>query len=328
MRSMQAWHVESLTGPDGLRQVEVPRPTLVDHLAPSVMIDVRAAGIAFPDVLMTRGGYQMQATVPFIPGIEVAGTVAETRGDTNLEVGQRVAAYTAIGGLAEASVASAVSTFALPDELDFAEGASLVVNYHTAYLALVLRGGLSSGDTVLVHGAAGGLGSAALQIVRGLGAYAIAVVSTEEKAAVAKSAGADEVVLVDAPWPAAVADLNRGIDLAFDPVGGDRALESLRLMREDGRLLIVGFTSGEIPDIRVNRLIFKNTSVVGAGWGHYIAARPEKAAVIAAGVADLVRAGSVRPLIGHRFAFEKANEAFNVIDRREALGKIVVDMPA
>jgi NADPH:quinone reductase len=326
---MRAWQLTSLRGPEGLELVELPDPEPSHFSSPGrgVVIDVHAAGIAFPDVLMTRGGYQDQPVLPYIPGIEVAGVVAATSG-AELEVGQRVAAYTQIGALAEKAVAPVVSTFPLPPELDFAEGAGLVVNYHTAYFGLRTRAGLRAGETVLVHGAGGGLGSAALQIARGLGARSIAVVSSEEKGALARRAGANEVVRVDGPWPQAVRELagGAGVDLAFDPVGGDRALDSLRLLREDGRLLIVGFASGLIPEVRVNRLVLRNASVVGAGYGAYIAARPDQAAAIGDAVSELIQSGEVRPLIGRRFSFEDAAEAFRLIDRRGALGKIVVEL--
>jgi NADPH:quinone reductase len=327
---MRAWQVTSLQGPEGLELVNLPDPEPSHFSSPGsgVVIDVHAAGIAFPDVLMTRGGYQDQPDPPYIPGIEVAGVVAATSPDAGLEVGQRVAAYTQIGALAEKAVAPVTSTFPLPAELDFAEGAGLVVNYHTAYFALRTRAFLRADETVLIHGAGGGLGSAALQIVRGLDAKSIAIVSSDEKEDLARRAGADEVVRVDAPWPQAVRELvgPASVDVAFDPVGGDRAIDSLRLLRADGRLLVVGFSSGAIPEIRVNRLVLGNTSVIGAGYGAYIATDPAEAARVDAAVTGLVKSGDVRPLISRRFSFEQADQAFWLIDRREAIGKVVVDL--
>jgi len=291
---MRAWQVKSLEGPDGLELVEIDDPQEGEE---EVLIDVHAAGIAFPDVLMARGGYQDQPDLPFIPGIEAAGVVAAAPPGAGLTVGQRVAAYTRIGALAERVVAPLVSTFPLPDEID------------------------------AVAGAAGGLGSAAIQVARGLGARPLAIVSSDEKAAFARRAGADDVLAVGAPWPVAVSELlgGAGVDVVFDPVGGDRFGDSLRLLREDGRLVVVGFTSGEIPEVRVNRLILRNISVVGAGYGAYVAARPGAAAKVGEGVAKLVASGDVRPMVGHRFAFEDAREAFRLIERREALGKVVVE---
>src|SRR5205807_8179054 len=163
---------------------------------------------------------------------------------------------------------------ALPDELDFAQGAALVLNYHTAYFALRLRGRLAEGETVLVQGAAGGVGTASLQVAKGLGARTIGVVSSDDKERVAREAGADEVVRADGPWKDDVKELG-GADVVIDPVGGDRFTDSLRSLREGGRLVVVGFTGGSIPEVKVNRLLLNNVEVVGAGWGAYVMAKPE-----------------------------------------------------
>lgn len=327
---MRAWQLTSLDGPDGLELTEVPDPEPSHASTPGsgVVIDVHATAVAFPDLLMSRGGYQDQPTPPYVPGIEAAGVVVSASPGAKFEPGERVASYTQLGALAERVTAPLVSTFALPEELDFVTGAALVVNYHTACFALRTRAGLRAGETVLVHGASGGLGSAAIQIAAGLGARTIAVVSSEEKESFARQAGADEVVRVDAPWPAAVSELSggQGVDVAFDPVGGDRATESLRALRLGGRLVNVGFTSGEIPQLRANRLVLSNLSVVGAGYGAFISVQPEEATRTERAVNELIEAGQVRPLIGARFGFEEAPEAFRLLDRREAVGKLVVDV--
>src|SRR5688572_326005 len=180
-----------------------------------VIVDVKAAGVSFPEVLQTRGEYQLKPQLPFVPGSEVAGTV---RGS-----GERVAAMCMLGGFAEVAVAPEFLVFPLPEALDFAEGASLVLNYHTAWFSLVTRGRLREGETVLVHGGAGGVGTATLQVAKGLGARTIAVVSSEEKAAVARDAGADEVVRSDGAWKDEAKELSGGgVDMVVDPVGGDR----------------------------------------------------------------------------------------------------------
>lgn len=320
----------SLDGPGAVAVSDVPDPEPSHFTTPGsgVMIDVRAAGVAFPDVLMTRGGYQDQPDPPFIPGIEVAGTVAAASADCDLSPGDRVAAYSLIGGLAEQSVAPVHATFPLPGELDFSEGAGLVVNYHTACFALDHRATLRTGETVLVHGAAGGLGSAAVQVARGLGAAVIAVVSSAEKEGLARAAGATEAIRVDAPWPEAARELlgTGGVDIVFDPVGGDRALDSLRLLRPDGRYVVAGFTSGKIPEVKANRLLMGNMSVVGAGWGAYIGALPQAAGPIGEKVNRLVAEGHIRPAVGARFALEDAGEALRLIESRRALGKVVVEI--
>src|SRR5207248_8665046 len=187
----------------------------------------------------------------------------------------------------------------LPDELDFAQGAALVLNYHTAYFALKLRGRLADGETVLVHGAAGGVGTASLQVAKGLGARTIGVVSSDEKERVARDAGADEVVRSDGPWKDQAKELSGGgVDVVLDPVGGDRFLDSLRSLREEGRVVVVGFTGGSIPEVKVNRLLLNNLEVVGAGWGAYVMRKPAVTREIGADVMTLIEKGFVRPIVG------------------------------
>jgi NADPH2:quinone reductase len=284
-----------------------------------VVVDVHAAGVSFPEVLQTRGEYQFKPELPFVPGSEVGGVVRET--------GQRVAAMTMTGGFAEVAVAPEFLVFPLPDELDFAQGAGLVLNYHTAYFSLVLRGRFKEGETVLVHGAAGGVGTATLQVAKGLGARTIAVVSSDEKERVAREAGADEVVRSDGAWKDAVKELG-GADVVIDPVGGDRFLDSLRSLREEGRLVVVGFTGGSIPEVKVNRLLLNNVDVVGAGWGAYVMSKPELNQQIGEEIAKLIASGAVRPIVGERFALEDAAEALKLIDERRATGKVVLDVRA
>jgi NADPH2:quinone reductase len=224
-------------------------------------------------------------------------------------------------------VAPAFLTFALSDELDFAQGAGLILNYHTAYFALKLRGRLAEGETVLVHGAAGGVGTATLQVAKGLGARTIAVVSSDDKERVAREAGADEVVRSDGPWKDEAKELSGGgVDVVLDPVGGDRFTDSLRSLGEGGRVVVVGFTGGSIPEVRVNRLLLNNTEVVGAGWGAYVMSKPEVNREIGAEVNRLVDEGFVLPIVGARFPLERAGEALELIDGRGATGKVVLDI--
>src|ERR671923_248265 len=197
---MRAIQIVELSGPDGaLREVDLPEPEPSHMLTPGsgVVVEVHAAGVSFPEVLQTRGEYQIKPPLPFVPGSEVGGVVRSAPEGSGLEEGQRVAACCLLGAFAEVAVAPDFLTFPLSDELDFGQGAALVMNYHTAYFALVTRGRLAEGETVLVHGAAGGVGTAVLQVARGLGARTIAVVSNDEKEQVARSAGADDVVRSD-----------------------------------------------------------------------------------------------------------------------------------
>ena len=253
---MRAIQIVDLTGPtSALRLVDLPPPASPpSHLftpGEGVTIDVHAAGVSFPEVLQTRGEYQYKPPLPFVPGGEVAGVVREASGQAaalGVSAGDRVAAFCMSGGFAETAVAPPFLTFLLPDVLDFAQGAGLILNYHTAYFALALRGRLREGETVLVHGAAGGVGTAVLQVAAGLGARTIAVVSSEEKALVARAAGADEVLRSDGPWKDEAKELSGGgVDVVLDPVGGDRFTDSLRSLRPDGRLVVVGFTGGVDP---------------------------------------------------------------------------------
>jgi NADPH2:quinone reductase len=320
--------IDETGGPDAVRVAEVPEPEAGATAytgGDGVVIDVRAAAVSFPDVLQSRGLYQLKPELPFTPGAEVAGVVRHAPEGSGFAPGDRVAAQTVLGGLAEVAVAPDFLTFALPEQLDFAQGAALVMNYHTVYFALKLRGRLEAGERVLVHGAAGGIGTAALQVAAGLGASTIAVVSSDEKEALARECGAGEVVRSDGPWRERVQELG-GVDVVLDPVGGDRFVDSLRALREDGRLLVVGFTAGTIPEVRVNRLLLRNLSVVGAGWGAYVLDKPQLNREVGAALDAMIRDGVVRPAVGARFGLEQAGEAMKLIESRGALGKVVVEL--
>jgi NADPH:quinone reductase len=328
---MRAIQIVELSGPDGaLREVDLPEPEPSHTLTPGsgVVVEVHAAGVSFPEVLQTRGEYQLKPDLPFVPGSEVGGIVRSAPEGAAVKEGDRVAAFCTLGGFAETAVAPEWLTFPLADDLDFAHGASLILNYHTAYFALRLRGRLSESETVLVHGAAGGVGTATLQVAKGLGARTIGVVSSDEKEVVAREAGADEVVRSDGPWKDQARELSGGgVDVVVDPVGGDRFTDSLRSLRENGRCVVVGFTAGSIPEVRVNRLLLNNIEVVGAGWGASVMGRPELEREIGAAVGRLVHDGHVKPIVGARFPLERAAEALRLIDSRGATGKVVLEIP-
>ncbi len=329
---MKAIQIVDLSGPAGaLSLVDLPEPEPTHPLTPGegVLVEVHAAGVSFPEVLQTRGEYQIKPPLPFVPGSEVGGIVKSAPPGAQVKAGDRVAAFCALGGFAETVVAPEFLTFELAGELDFAQGAALILNYHTVYFALVMRGRLSRGESVLVHGAAGGVGTAALQVAKGLGASTIAVVSSDLKQQVAEQAGADHVVRSDADWKDQVLELSGGgVDLVLDPVGGDRFTDSLRCLRENGRIVVVGFTGGAIPEVRVNRLLLRNTEVVGAGWGAYVMSKPEVCREIGAAVGALVRDGAIRPIVGAHFPLQSAREALEAIDERRATGKVVLDVRA
>ena len=327
---MRAQQITELTGPaSALTAGEIPEPGPAHPVTgdEGVVVDVHAAGVSFPEVLQTRGEYQIKPPLPFVPGSEVAGIVRSAPDGAGVKAGDRVAAFCMLGGFAEVAVSPGFLTFKLPDELDFAQGAGLILNYHTAYFALVLRGRLEEGETVLVHGAAGGVGTASIQVAKGLGCRVLAVVSGDEKDRVAREAGADEVLRSDGPWKDEAKDASGGgVDVVLDPVGGDRFTDSLRSLGEGGRLVVVGFTGGSIPEVRVNRLLLNNTEVIGAGWGGYVLAKPEVNREIGEGVMALAEKGFVRPIVGARFPLERASEALELIDGRGALGKVVLEI--
>jgi NADPH2:quinone reductase len=327
---MRALQISALDGPDALELADVEEPERHPLSgAPGVLIEVHAAGVSFPDVLLSRGLYQLKPELPFVPGQEIAGVVRAVSDGAPVQVGDKVVAATTIGGFAELAVAPGFLTFPLPAPLDFAEGAGLVLNYHTAYFALVTRGRLRAGESVLVHGAAGGVGTATLQVARALGARTIAVVSSEEKERVARAAGAEDVVRSDGAWREAARELTggEGVDVVVDPVGGqDRFTDSLRSLATGGRVVVVGFAEGSIPEVRVNRLLLNNVDVVGAGWGAYVFPRPEAEREIGDAVTRLAEAGKVRPLVGARFPLERGAEALRLIEDRGALGKVVLEL--
>lgn len=327
---MRALRITELSGPrSALELADVPEPEPSHVLTPGrgIVVDVHAAGVSFPEVLQTWGKYQLKPPLPFVPGSEVGGVVRSAPDRAELAPGDRVAAFCMLGGFAETAVAPEFLTFPLAEGLDFAQGASLILNYHTAYFALRMRGRLADGETVLVHGAAGGVGTATLQIAKGLGAKTIAVVSSDDKERMAREAGADETVRSDGPWKDEAKELSGGgVDVVIDPVGGDRFTDSLRCLGENGRCVVVGFTDGSIPEVKVNRLLLNNIEVVGAGWGAYVMGKPDVNRSIGAALDDLVSAGFVRPLVGARFPLERAAEALELIEGRGATGKVVLDV--
>lgn len=320
---MRAVRVTALGGPESLELAEIDEPA--DDGA--VVVDVYAAGVAFPDALLTRGLYQYRPELPFTLGAELAGVVRSAPRDAGVSPGDRVAGLTMIGGaMADTAVLGADRVFPLPDGVSFEAGAGLLFNDLTVYFALTVRGRLAEGETVLVHGAAGGIGTSTLRLAPALGASrVIAVVSTEEKAEVARAAGATDVVLADG-FKDAVAELTggRGVDVVMDPVGGDRFTDSLRSLAPAGRLLVVGFTGGEIPTVKVNRLLLNNIDVVGVGWGAWTLRHPGSLREQWQGLARLLESGRLAPPEPEVYPLERAAEAVASLENRTARGKVVL----
>lgn len=322
--SVRAVQVVDLVGPDGLRLADVPDPEGGD----AVVVEVHHAGVSFPDLLMSHGRYQRKPPVPFAPGVEVAGHVVSAPAGSGFAPGDRVASFVRVGGWATRVAARPGLTFALPDGIGLRAGAGMPMNYLTAHLALTRRGDVRRGETVVVHGAAGGLGTALVQAAKALGAQVVAVVSTAQKAALARDAGADDTVLGDGWLDAVRALAPAGVDVVADTVGGDRFLDSVRALRKEGRLLVLGFAAGEIPSVPANRLLLKNVDVRGVAWGSLIEDEPAYPARQWKDVVDWVAAGHVRPVVGPELPMERAAEALRLLADRGATGKVTLRMPA
>jgi NADPH2:quinone reductase len=293
-------------------------------------ISVAAAGINFPDLLSIAGKYQVKTPPPFVPGNEAAGTVIAL--GTNVErfsVGDRVIVATRGGAFAEQCVAYANMTAQLPGELDLVQGAGFSVTYGTSYHALKQCGDLQRGETLLVLGAAGGVGIAAVELGKAMGATVIAAASSNAKLEFARAAGADELINYSTtPLKDAVKQLTagNGVDVVLDPVGGDLAEQAFRATAWHGRYLVVGFASGDIPSFAANIALLKEASVVGVWWGTWCEKNPDLQGRNMQELALLLKAGKIKPQITESYAMQDYKNAFAAISERRALGKVVLQM--
>jgi NADPH2:quinone reductase len=319
---MRAVHVVRVEGPAGVEIVDVPEPTARDG---QILVDVHALGVSFPDLLLTKGQYQLKPDLPFQLGVDFSGVVREAPDGSGFGGGDRVACVLPYGGGADVVAIDPESVFLLPDSMSFAQGAALPMNYLTAQFALATRGQLAAGETVLVHGAAGGVGTASLQVAKGYGAHTIAVVSTEAKMRTARDAGADEVVLLEG-FLKSVKELTdgRGVDIVVDVVGGDLMTDSLRALATQGRVLVVGFAAGGIPEVRVNRLLLNNIDVRGVGWGAYSMSRSGFMHEQWDELVPMMDSGVIAPPIGSTYPLAEVGQALTDMDERRTLGKSVV----
>lgn len=319
---MKALEIQSLTGPDGIAVVERPEPDADG----AVLVDVKASGVSFPDLLQSRGLYQVRPEPPFVPGLELAGTVRSAPADSGFAAGDRVCGM-GNGTLAEVAACRPGQLFELPEELSWEEGAALVMNYQTAVFCMIHRGALRAGESVLILGASGGVGTSGIQVAKAVGASkVIGLVSTEDKARVAMDAGADATVLISDTWKDDVlaATDGRGVDMVYDPVGGDRFLDGIRSLARFGRLVVVGFAAGAIPEVKVNRLLLRNVSVIGAAWGEAVAADRDIPKRIHEELLPMIRSGAIKPPVGVVLSLDEGVEAFRMLDDRRAVGKVVV----
>ncbi len=322
---MRAVRIHELVGPSGLRIDEVPDPKPGPG---QVLIEVRAAGVNFPDILQTRGQYQFKPTPPFSPGGEAAGVVrAVGDGVTRFAVGDRVAATVLYGAYAEQLVAPELACVKLPASVGFDVGAATLLTYATTLHALADRAALQKGEKLLVLGAAGGVGIAAVELGALMGAEVIAAASSIPKLAFCREHGARHTLdysTEDLKDRVKAITGGNGVDVVYDPVGGKLAEPALRGMAWQGRYLVVGFASGEIPKIPLNLVLLKGCQIVGVFWGSFAMREPAKNRAHAEQIFAWVADGKLRPAIDARLRFEDAAEALGRIERREVKGKLVL----
>ena len=293
-----------------------------------IRISVRAAGCNFSDILMLKGEYQVKPPFPFVPGGEVAGVVIEVgTAVRDFSVGDRVLSRCGLGGFAEEVVAPAATTYRIPDAMTFEAGAALPTVYPTSYAALVWRAPVEHGETLLVHAAAGGVGLSAVQIGKALGARVIATAGNSEKLEIARAAGAD--VLIDYRASDFVSRVmeetdGRGADVIYDSVGGETTDRSLKCIAWNGRLLVIGFASGEIPEVKLNRILLKNIAIVGLHWSAYPEREPERIDDCFEGLFEMAARREIDPLVSARYPLEEAGVALDALAGRRTVGKIVL----
>ncbi|HDY82003.1 MAG TPA: NADPH:quinone oxidoreductase family protein [Halieaceae bacterium] len=304
-----------------------PEPALGEH---DVLIDVKAAGLNFPDVLIIQGKYQVQHELPFIPGMECSGVVAAAGADvTRFKVGDKVLSMGAAGTFCEKVVAHESGVFPMPAGISFEQAAGVSVTYFTSYHALKQRANIQPGETLLVLGAAGGVGTTAIELGKLMGAKVIAAASSAEKLELCRKLGADELINYnETSLKDAVKELTsgKGVDVVYDPVGGDYAEPAIRSMAWKGRYLVIGFASGPIPKIALNLTLLKGCSLVGVFWGRFAVEEPEQNLRNIEELWDLFASGKISPVVTDSFPFEQYEEAFNCLLERRARGKVIMTM--
>ena len=319
---MRAWQIAALDHPAALVTLPDPVPG-----SGEARIAIYACGLNFADLLMAKGQYQEKPSLPFIPGLELAGTVLDLGpGTDGPPPGTRVAVFAGSGGLAEQGCFPVNSLLPLPDSMSLAEAAGFQIAYGTSHLALTHKARLQAGETLLVLGAAGGVGLTAVEVGKQMGARVIACARGAEKRAIARAAGADEVIDSDTPDLKSALKAMGGVDVVYDPVGGDAFDAALRATRPDGRILAIGFASGTVPQVPANLLLVKNISVMGFWWGGYLSFAPH---LLRDSLATLLRwhgEGRLRPHISHRLPFDRLPEGLELLRSRAATGKVVIDI--
>jgi NADPH2:quinone reductase len=314
--------------PDKLELVsDWPEPAVGEH---DILIDVKAAGLNFPDVLMIQGKYQYQPDLPFIPGGECAGVVAAVGAKVSrFKLGDKVLSAGGSGAFCQKIAVSEFGAFPMPDGLSFEQAAGVSITYFTSYYALKQRADIQPGETLLVLGAAGGVGTSAIELGKQMGAKVIAAASSDEKLALCKKLGADELINYnDVNLKDAIKELTegKGVDVVYDPVGGDYAEAALRGMAWKGRYLVIGFASGPIPKIALNLTLLKGCSIVGVFWGRFTGEEPEVNLKNIEELWALFASGKIKPVVTDSFPVEQYEQAFDCMIERRARGKVIITM--
>ena len=326
MSTHRAWQFDTF-GPfhEVLKLRSLPTPT---PGAQETLVRTGALALNFPDMLLVEGKYQLKPELPAIPGMEAAGVVEQAGPGSRFKVGQRVLVSQIFGSFAEKLVVPDALAMAVPDSMSDAEAAAFHVTSQTSYFALVQRAALKAGETLLVHGAAGGVGTTAVSIGKALGARVIATAGGAAKCEVAKRCGADVVIDTRTEdWVAKVKEVTegKGADVIYDPIGGETFDKSVKVVAFEGRILVIGFASGTIPTVAVNKLLLKTASVMGLQWGAYKLFAPEKVEAAHEVLVKWFLEGKVKPVLYEkRFRFEQLPEALTALQSREAYGKVVV----
>ena len=329
MDAVKAWVVRELGGPESMHLEEVEAGEPADGM---VRVAVRAAAINFPDALMVAGTYQSKPALPFVPGVEVSGEVVAAPASSGFKAGDRVMALLDSGGLtrggyAEIADAAPTAVSRMPKNMSFEEAAGFTLTYQTGWFGLHRRANLQPSETLLVHAGAGGVGSAAIQLGKAAGATVIATAGSDEKVEVCRSLGADHAINYKTQdFAEEVKKLTggRGANVIFDPVGGDVYDRSTKCIAFEGRIVIVGFTSGRIPQAAVNHVLIKNYSVVGLHWGLYNTRAPELIPPAARALAELYEAGKIKPLVSARMPLADARQALATVAEGKSTGKVIL----
>ena len=322
---MHAWLCENPTGVDALTWTKLPMPV---PKAGEVLVEIKAASLNFPDLLIVQNKYQNKPPLPFVPGSEYSGVVRELgEGVNNLHIGQHIACLSGTGGFATHTVAPAALCLPLPAGFPFVDAAAFIMIYATSHHALVDRAQLKAGETVLVLGAAGGVGTSAIQIAKAVGARVIAAASTEEKCALCKSIGADATINYSAEnLREAIKTLTagKGPDVIYDPVGGDFAEPAFRSIAWRGRYLVVGFASGAVPALPLNLALLKGASIVGVFWGGFAKQEPKASAAMMAELGNWYMQGKIKPVIDSTMPMADLKAAYSQMGSRDVKGKLVM----